>query len=285
MSTHIYSPTMEKPPKATCVRSQLFLSADSDRKEVGGLRTKGYFKKALPDKPLVTVITVVFNGEAHLEETILSVINQTYDNVEYIIIDGRSIDATIDVINKYDDHIDYWVSEPDRGIYDAMNKGIRAARGTWVNFMNCGDTFHDENVIKDILTKYSDVEHDVIYSDTLLINRINDKRKLYECNHDKLILIHQSMIYKKTLHDLHGLYLVADQVTISDYIFFSLLDKDAFFKSEKIIANYDIGGVSNDKWAVEQKFIIDYLINKMPKLKFILYFLFYNYKRLLLKYL
>ena len=284
MSTHIYSPTIDKPPKAT-VRSKLLLSADSDRKEDGGLRTKGYFKKALPDKPLVTVITVVFNGETHLEETILSVINQTYDNVEYIIIDGRSTDATIDIINKYEGQIDYWVSAPDRGIYDAMNKGIRAARGVWVNFMNCGDSFHNENVIRDIITKYSDVGHDVIYSDTLLINRINGKKILHKCNHSKLILIHQSMFYKKKLHDLHGLYLVADHVTISDYIFFSLLDKGAFFKSEGVIANYDIGGISNDKWAVEQKFIIDYLINKMPKLKFILYFLFYNYKRLLLQYL
>lgn len=75
----------------------------------GGLRTKGYFKNSFEDKPLIGIITVVFNGE-----TIQSVINQTYDNIEYIIIDG----GTLDIITKYEDQIDYWVSERDKGIYE-----------------------------------------------------------------------------------------------------------------------------------------------------------------------
>ncbi|TYB33575.1 MAG: glycosyltransferase [Flexistipes sinusarabici] len=89
--------------------------------------------------PLISIITVVFNGEEYLEETILSVINQTYPNVEYIIIDGGSTDGTVDIIKKYEHAIDYWVSEPDKGIYDAMNKGIKLLTGEWVNFMNAGD--------------------------------------------------------------------------------------------------------------------------------------------------
>nr|WP_071779299.1 glycosyltransferase family 2 protein [Sulfurimonas hongkongensis] len=90
-------------------------------------------------RPLVSIITVVYNGEEHLEETILSIINQTYEHVEYIIIDGGSTDGTLKIIKKYEDAIDYWVSKKDSGIYDAMNKGIERASGEWINFINAGD--------------------------------------------------------------------------------------------------------------------------------------------------
>ncbi len=105
--------------------------------------------------PLISVITVVFNGEKYLEQTIESVINQTYPNVEYIIIDGGSTDGTLDIIKKYEDRIDYWVSEKDGGIYDAMNKGIYVACGNWLNFMNGGDYFFNESVLTELFCKIS----------------------------------------------------------------------------------------------------------------------------------
>jgi len=92
-------------------------------------------------KLLVTVITVVYNDVSHIEQTMLSVLNQSYPYIEYIIIDGGSTDGTVDVIKKYADRLAYWVSEPDEGIYDAMNKGLEHATGDWVNFMNSGDAF------------------------------------------------------------------------------------------------------------------------------------------------
>jgi glycosyltransferase involved in cell wall biosynthesis len=81
------------------------------------------------------------------------VISQTYPNVEYIIIDGGSTDGTLDIIKKYEDYIDYWVSEADKGIYDAMNKGVDLATGQWINFMNTGDRFYDENSIEEVFSK------------------------------------------------------------------------------------------------------------------------------------
>ena len=125
--------------------SVLFLSEGKERKSEGGLRTKGYYKKSYEDKPLISIITVVYNGEKYLEETILSVINQTYDNVEYIIIDGGSTDGTIDIIKKYNDNIDYWVSEKDRNMYDGINKGLKIASGDIVASLNSDDFYADND--------------------------------------------------------------------------------------------------------------------------------------------
>lgn len=133
------TPNVETPPDAK-FESVLFLAENRGRKGYGGLRTKGYFKKSMPDRPLITVITVVFNGEKHLEDTILSVLDQAYDNVEYIIVDGGSTDGTVDIIKKYEGQIDFWVSEKDEGIYDAMNKGwMLASESTSILFLGAGD--------------------------------------------------------------------------------------------------------------------------------------------------
>ena len=99
----------------------------------------------------ITVITVCHNAAKTLEKTIKSVLNQTYPNIEYIIIDGGSTDDTVDIIKRYADRLAYWISEPDKGIYDAMNKGIEVATGEWINFMNAGDTFYEENTIDFVL--------------------------------------------------------------------------------------------------------------------------------------
>jgi Glycosyl transferase family 2 len=105
----------------------------------GGLRTKGRFKDADPARPLLSIVTVVYNGEKYLEQTIQSVINQSYEYLEYIIIDGGSTDRTLEIIAKYNDYIDYWISEPDTGIYNAMNKGTKLATGSHVLHLNADD--------------------------------------------------------------------------------------------------------------------------------------------------
>jgi len=131
-------PRIENDPSSE-VHTRPFLPSHHQQQGEGGLRTKGYFKKSFNDKPLVSIITVVLNGEKHFAHTIQSVIAQTYDNVEYIIIDGGSTDGTVDIIKKYEDKIDYWISEPDEGIYDAMNKGIDLFTGKWLYYLGSDD--------------------------------------------------------------------------------------------------------------------------------------------------
>ena len=141
------------------LESVLLLPVGEERKTEGGLRTKEYFKKSFPDNPLISIVTVVFNGKKFLEETIQSVINQTYDNVEYIIIDGASTDGTIDIIKKYEDKIDYWVSEKDEGIYDAMNKGLQLCLGDFIAILNADDYYEYDaiaNSVKSIIETNSD---------------------------------------------------------------------------------------------------------------------------------
>jgi len=251
--------------------TQSFLPQGEGRQGEGGLRTKGFFKTSYTNKPLISVITVVYNNEKYLKETIKSVINQTYDNVEYIIIDGGSTDGTLDVIKKYEAQIDYWVSEPDQGLYDAMNKAILASSGTWLNFMNSGDMYSDQHSIKHAI-EYADSNVDVIYSDLYLYSDSHSKIRRIACNAESLFVVHQSMIYKRVLHEKHGLYLVHKNLTISDYLFFNLLDRNKFE-----------GGISSNLGHIREKFAVDYLFNNMGLLKMVLHVIYALTKKIFFK--
>lgn len=121
------------------------------------------------NKPLFSIVTVVYNGEKCIEATINSCVQQSFDSKEYIIIDGLSNDGTIDIIDKYRGNINVFVSEPDGGIYHAMNKAISLAKGEYLIFMNCGDVFYDKEVLSNVNTflKSSDESPDVLYGDTI----------------------------------------------------------------------------------------------------------------------
>jgi len=130
----------------------------------GGLQTRGLFKKeSKPGKPLVSVITVCFNSEKYLEQTIQSVVNQTYDNIEYIIIDGGSTDNTLNTIKKYDNKIAYWISEPDKGMYDAMNKGMRLMNGDIWACLNSDDQYYLDTLEKIVFYFSKDPNVDIIF--------------------------------------------------------------------------------------------------------------------------
>ena len=122
--------------------------------------------------PKFSVITVTYNAAAVLEDTIQSVISQTYHHVEYIIVDGASTDGTLSIINRYKDHIARIVSEPDKGLYDAMNKGIRLATGDYLCFLNAGDSFHEDDTLQQMVHTLPGNElPDVLYGETELVDR------------------------------------------------------------------------------------------------------------------
>lgn len=220
----------------------LFLPEGENRKGEGGLRTKGYFKKSFDDKPLISIITVVFNGEKYLEDTIQSVINQTYGNVEYIIIDGGSTDGTLDIIKKYEDKIDYWVSEKDGGIYDAMNKGIDAASGEWLNFMNGGDEFYDNQVIENIFKNCSYEDEYVIHGKVALMYK-NDFIAYYG---NTKIIPHQGAFFKTQI--MKSLKFNTVYKIFADGECLNHIQKLEKYKSkfiDMVIANFELGGVGN----------------------------------------
>lgn len=157
------------------------------------------------NKPLITIITVCYNAISSIEKTIISVINQTYPNIEYIIIDGGSTDGCIDVIKKYEDKITYWISEPDKGIYDAMNKGIKLAKGEWINFMNCGDTFYNNTTIEELFQK-ANFDSDIIYGNTnlLLITGEYIQRGEVVSDNEYMPFCHQASFSRNSLMKKYG---------------------------------------------------------------------------------
>lgn len=160
----------------------------------------------------ITVVTVCYNAEALIEETIKSVLAQTHDELEYIIIDGKSTDATMDIVRKYASGISKIVSEPDKGIYDAMNKGIALATGEYINFMNAGDTFSSPDAVKKVAERIA-ADCDIAYGDSIMIDyngrRIPDKagtdtdmiskKPIYRHNAS----FTRTLLHKKYPFDLH----------------------------------------------------------------------------------
>jgi len=154
----------------------------------------------------ISIITVVFNNVENIEKTIKSVFNQTYKNIEYIVIDGGSTDGTIDIIKKYKKNIDYWISEPDKGIYDAMNKGAKKATGDYLYFLNSGDYFYDFDVLYNLSENFLENSDLVVGS---VIKLYEDYKTLSKAQIHKLSLgvmpPHQgSFIKRKVFEELDG---------------------------------------------------------------------------------
>lgn len=122
--------------------------------------------------PIVSIVTVSFNSFKTISLTIDSVLNQTYHNIEYIVIDSGSTDGTVDLIKSYGGRIDRFISEPDKGIYDAINKGIRLSTGEIIGILNSDDFFYDNNIIQKVVDAFSEKQVDAVYGDLLFVDRI-----------------------------------------------------------------------------------------------------------------
>ena len=160
--------------------------------------------------PKFSIITVTFNAGKVLEDTIMSVIAQTYKGIEYIIVDGGSKDNTLDIVHKYKEHIAQAISEPDKGLYDAMNKGIRMATGDYLCFLNAGDKLHDCNTLLQITETLKDKElPDVIYGETAIVDeggnflhmrRLSTPEQLnWKSFKQGMLVCHQAFLAKREL--------------------------------------------------------------------------------------
>ncbi|SBS61206.1 glycosyltransferase family 2 protein [Vibrio atlanticus] len=201
-------------------------------------------------KPLISIITVVYNGDKYLEETIESVKNQTYENIEYIIIDGGSTDNTIDIIKKYQNKIDYWVSEKDEGLYDAFNKGIMLSKGSYVGIISSDDWLHDnaiEKMVSSIKKNKADVYYanlDLIKDDLSVINvtapeSVNGIKK-------KMTVFHPATLIKKSAYKEFGLYDKSFKIAADyDLLLRYYVNGVKFQRVDFTMASFREGGVSS----------------------------------------
>lgn len=199
--------------------------------------------------PLVSIITVTKNNAFQLEKTINSVIVQTYKNIEYIIIDGKSSDCTDHIISKYFGYIDFWVSEKDTGIYHAMNKGIRAASGNWLLFLNAGDVLKSQYVIERLVGNHTDPkivfiygDHEVVKNKTSILKKAGKIKQLWK----GMQFSHQSVLIKRE-YAKNNQFCENERI-VGDYKFFynAIVNNCVNTKYVPItVASISAGGVSD----------------------------------------
>ena len=201
--------------------------------------------------PKVSIITVVYNGIAHLEQTISSVLGQSYDNIEYIIIDGGSTDGTVELIKQYEDKIAYWVTESDAGIYDAMNKGLAKATGEIVGLINADD-WYEKDAISVVVETFEKENADVVHGSMRIVKESGESFvKMAESDISNLkkgmLLNHPTVFAKKSLYDQYGNFdtsykIVADWEMMMRWF----LNDVHFVPTKETLANFRMGGVSSE---------------------------------------
>jgi len=210
------------------------------------------------EKPLFSIITVCYNAASLLEGTILSVVRQTVHNFEYIIIDGGSADGTLDIVDKFKDHVNTFISEKDHGIYDAMNKGLKVAKGEFVWFLNAGDQLYDNTILEKMQElDLSDV--DVVYGEVMLVddkrNHIGTRSEItvhhlptqLQLSDMKrgMIVCHQAFVPRRDWCEPF----IDDNLSADiDWVIKILAKKPRVLNSGLILAEYLMGGVSKQKW-------------------------------------
>ena len=222
----------------------------------GGIRVQGTRKNIRPGQPLVTIVTVVRNAREAIRATIESVINQTYENIEYIVIDGNSDDGTVDVIRGYEEHIDYWLSETDGSPYEAMNKAIDLASGEWINFMNSGDHFYNADVVREIVAQFSRdndfVYGHYIYGDNAIPTKAVDFDILWQQLRSNMINrawmygfpCHQALFSRTDVLKRYKYSLNYKFAAEQDTLLHAYLDNHKCLRLDIVVAHYAGGGIS-----------------------------------------
>ena len=209
--------------------------------------------------PLISIITVVYNGDKYLEQTIQSVINQSYKNIEYIIVDGGSTDGTLDIIKKYDSYISKWVSEADKGLYDAMNKGIGMASGELIGMIN-SDDWYELDCVEIMVDAYiNNPNKHIFHADRYDIKENGDRviRKFhpsaFKFIYYGMTYNHPSMFITKKEYSIH-LYNI-NLKALSDYQFVLesfLRDRSIFLYLNNPVVNYRLDGISGNQLVLDR---------------------------------
>lgn len=202
----------------------------------------------------ISVITVVFNDVENIRHTMESFFSQTWENKEYIVVDGGSTDGTADIIKEYSERLAYWCSEQDAGLYDAMNKGIMHATGDWINILNSGDSFFSEDSLKDAITNCNPENADIIYGDSIKNNRGNTCAFPASANVNRLeyapIYRHGSSLVRSEVHRQHLFDLTKEKqygFALDWYQIYSMHKAGCrFVKTNATIEVFDEEGVSNN---------------------------------------
>ena len=200
--------------------------------------------------PKISIITVVLNKTKELEMTLKSIASQDFDNTELIIIDGGSDIETLKILNNYSSMITHLISEKDKGIYDAMNKGTLKARGQWLNFMNAGDRYINENILSNIFKENHSPDIDLLLGDTII--DYGDFRKEYKVQSLDSIwkgarFIHQSVFINRKFQ-LENLYNIDNKIGGDFEFFYNSIKKNANIKIlNEFISIFESGGVSDKK--------------------------------------
>jgi glycosyltransferase involved in cell wall biosynthesis len=204
--------------------------------------------------PLVSIITVVLNGENHLEQTILSVLNQSYINIQYIIIDGGSKDGTINIINKYATKLSNWISEKDSGIADAFNKGIKLSSGELVGIINCGD-YYEKEAVQNVVNAYLLNKDRVFHGNVMNIYETKSEiaKPKIEDIWKRMSLIHATMFIPKIIYDKYGLFDGTYKYAMDcEYVHRIISAGVNFVYLNKTISNFRIGGKSDSNTNYEK---------------------------------
>jgi len=201
--------------------------------------------------PLISIITVVYNGEKHLQQTINSVYNQSYKNIEYIVVDGCSTDGTLDIIKKNESKITKWISESDDGLYDAMNKGISMASGDIIGIVNSDDWYELDAVETIVKTCLKNADKNFFHGDKMCIPEHGEpfvrkaKNNSFLIKYHGMVLNHPTMFVHKSVYNM--VKYNTKLSSLSDYQFVLTnynKNKSQFEYIPKVISNYRLGGIS-----------------------------------------
>lgn len=219
--------------------------------------------------PTISVVTVVRNGKDAIAETMDSVLAQDYPRIEYIVIDGDSTDGTKDIVERYRNRLDLFISEKDQGVYDAMNKGVSLAQGDFILFMNSGDQFASNDAVSSVMRSVEAGREQIFFGGWL---RRSGDGTLVSCRPvlEKGLFNHQAVIYSRTIHDWHGGYVNVKGLTAADYLFFATLFDSAEVicrEVEPMIAVIDTNGLSSGPQTLSQKFAIDFICGRVGKMQ------------------